>query len=338
MSPGKVLIVGPAWVGDMVMAQALFKLLKKQNPEVTIDVLAPAWSGALLERMPEVRRALTMPLGHGQLALRQRWQLGVTLRKQDYQQAIVLSNSWKSALVPFTARIPLRTGWLGEWRFGLLNDVRYLDKKLLPLMVQRFLALGVNNKIVIAEEEYRPALQVSQASVVATLTKFNINISGQPIIALCPGAEFGSSKRWPAEYYAEIANIQRMQGAAIWIFGSAKDQSVAAEIQHATQNACVDFSGRTTLGEAVDLLSLATKVVTNDSGLMHIAAALQRPLVVVYGSTSPHFTPPLSNNVEILSLKLSCSPCFQRECPLGHWKCLRDLSPALVSQALERLV
>jgi len=337
MVTNKILVIGPAWVGDMVMAQALFKLLKTRDPQVIIDVMAPSWSGPLLARMPEVRQALTMPLGHVKWGWRQRWELGCSLRHENYQQAIVLPNSWKSALVPFVARIPRRTGWLGEWRFGLLNDVRYLNKKRLPLMVQRFLALGIDQDVVMEKDEYRPLLQVSESSFTDTRTKFNITISDQPIIALCPGAEFGSSKRWPAEHYAEVAKQQHAAGAAVWLFGSAKDQPIAAQIQQATQNKCVDFTGRTSLGEAVDLLSLTSKVVTNDSGLMHIAAALQRPLVVIYGSSSPQFTPPLSDNVKILSLGLSCSPCFQRECPLGHWKCVRDLSPHLVLDALTQL-
>lgn len=357
-TPTKILIIGPAWVGDMVMSQALLKRLKADNPDCLIDVLAPGWSGALLERMPEVRRALSMPLGHGQFGLVQRWQLGKSLRAEGYDQAIVLPNSWKSALVPFAARIPQRTGWLGEWRFGLLNDVRYLDKEKLPLMVQRFLALADDKRAGIPDNDkrYHPKLLVTQSSIQIALNKFHLNknppsppfVKGGTstvsppfnkgglggIIALCPGAEFGPAKRWPSEHFAAIAKQKLNEGYQVWIFGSAKDQPVAAEIQQLTNNNCVDFTGKTNLGEAVDLLSLATTVVSNDSGLMHIAAALQRPVVVVYGSSSPRFTPPLSDNVKILSLNLSCSPCFKRECPLEHLKCLRDLTPELVLQEM----
>lgn len=337
MQTHKILIIGPAWVGDMVMAQALFKLLKEQNPAAVIDVLAPAWSAGLLERMPEVRQALTMPLNHGQLALTQRWRLGRDLRAQHYDQAIVLPNSWKSALVPYAAHIPRRTGWRGEWRFGLLNDVRYLDKQRLPLMVQRFLALGHENtaNIELDEKKYRPTLCVSTNAITTILAKFNLPYPIQPILALCPGAEFGPAKRWPTEYYGQIAQQKLAEGMQVWLFGSIKDQPIAAEIQQHTNNRCIDFTGRTNLGEAVDLLSLASLVVSNDSGLMHIAAALQRPLIVVYGSSSPRFTPPLSDNVKILSLQLDCSPCFKRVCPLGHLKCLRDLSPELVLQEMQ---
>jgi heptosyltransferase II len=335
-SAKKILIIGPAWVGDMVMSQALLKRLKALDPNCSIDVLAPAWSSALLERMPEVRRALTMPLGHGQFNLMARWRFGKQLRAEKYDHAIVLPNSWKSALVPFAARIPQRTGWLGEWRFGLLNDARRLDKQKIPLMVQRFLALANNKNSDVPEnaKQYWPTLIVTETSINTTLNKFNLSPSTQSILALCPGAEFGPAKRWPAKHFAAVAKQKLTEGFQVWLFGSVKDQPVAAEIQQATQQACVDFTGRTTLGEAIDLLSLANTVVSNDSGLMHIAAALQRPVIVVYGSSSPRFTPPLSDNVKILSLGLDCSPCFQRICPLGHLKCLHDLSPAQVLAAL----
>lgn len=344
----KILVVAPAWVGDMVMAQALFKLLKRRLPAAIIDVLAPVWAQTLLERMPEVRKVIPMPLGHGQLQLKKRWQLGRALRAEHYDQSIVLPNSWKSAVIPWAAKIPQRTGWFGEWRLGTLNDARFLNKQQLPLMAQRFLALGLSkeNAVLVSERDsmaaiapYHPQLRVSAESVAQALSKFNLSKTyAQPILALCPGAEYGSAKRWPAEYYAAVAKARLAAGWAVWIFGSAKDQPIAAEIQQQLQNAAVDFTGRTTLGEAVDLLSLATVVVSNDSGLMHIAAALQRPLVVLYGSSSPQFTPPLSDHVKILTLQLFCSPCFQRECPLHHLKCLHDLSPSLVLQAIDELV
>lgn len=333
-----MLIIGPAWVGDMVMAQTLFKLIKANEPTTIIDVLAPAWSRPLLERMPEINQALAMPLGHGQLGLKQRWQLGRTLRTENYTQSIVLPNSWKSALIPLAAGIPQRTGWRGEMRFGLLNDLRHLDKTRLPLMIQRFLALGLaKNQAIANESAYYPHLKVTTESCAATLAKFNLSSSQKPILALCPGAEFGPAKRWPSAHYAAIAQQKLAEGMQVWLFGSPKDQVVAAEIQEATQQGCIDFTGRTTLGEAIDLLSLAQIVVSNDSGLMHIAAALQRPLVVMYGSSSPRFTPPLSKQVKILSLQLSCSPCFQRECPLKHLNCLKDLSPSLVMQAMNEI-
>jgi len=334
----KFLVVGPAWVGDLVMSQVLLQLLKKQDPAATIDVLAPAWARALLERMPEVQQIHAMPLGHGQLQLRERWQLGRNLVPENYSRAIVLPNSWKSAVIPFAAQIPQRTGWLGELRWGLLNDVRYLDKQQLPLMIQRFAALGLSkNKTTEAISELtKPKLVVQADSIIAALHKFDLQLT-KPMLALCPGAEYGPAKRWPTDYYAQVAKQKLAEGWAVWLFGSAKDKSVAAEIQQQTDQRCCDLTGRTNLGEAVDLLSLAQAVVTNDSGLMHIAAALNRPIVAVYGSSSPRFTPPLAEKIKILTLGLACSPCFKRECPLGHLKCLTDLMPTQVLQAITEL-
>jgi heptosyltransferase-2 len=337
----KILIVGPSWVGDMVMAQTLFKLIRQQRPSAIIDVLAPEWSRPLLERVPEVHQSWGMPIGHGQLQLKQRFLLGKKLKQNQYQQAIVLPNSFKSALVPFFANIPQRTGWLGEMRFGVLNDIRYLNKTRLPLMVQRFMALGIERFAAFPNEIPYPCLDVNEDSINTSLAELNLTRETKPILALCPGAEFGPAKRWPVAYYAEIAKAKLKEGWCVWIFGSAKDQAVAKEIQSAISSACVDFTGKTSLAQAIDLLSLATVVVSNDSGLMHIAAALNLPLVVVYGSSDPRFTPPLSKQVKILSLGLSCSPCFQRECPLkenDHLRCLTELKPDVILNAVNTVV
>lgn len=336
MSNKKILIVGPAWVGDMVMTQSLFKLIKQQNSTANIDVLAPPWSRPLLARMPEVRQALHMPFGHGQLQFKQRWQLGKALRTEKYDQAIVLPNSWKSALIPFAAKIPLRTGWLGELRYGLLNDYRHLNKRQFPLMVERFLLLGLTANSNICANWQRPQLHIDQAAIKTTLNKFNLT-TDKPVLALCSGAEFGPAKRWPAKHFATTAREKMAEGWQVWLFGSVNDQTVAHEIQQYTNKDCIDLTGKTSLGEAIDLLSLANMVVSNDSGLMHIAAALQRPLVVLYGSSSPTFTPPLSDCVKILSLNLACSPCFKRECPLEHLNCLQQLMPVKVLDAIDQL-
>jgi len=328
------LIVGPAWVGDMVMSQSLYLLLKQQNPDLNIDVLAPAWTRPLLERMPEVREALSMPLGHGDFNLKARYQLGKSLRERHYDQAIVLPNSFKSALVPFFAKIPKRTGWRGEMRYGLLNDLRILDKTRYPLMIERFMALGLPKNESLTKPYPFPKLKIAEKSVEQVKEKFAITTS-TPILALCPGAKFGPSKRWPAEYFAEVADYGLKQGWQVWLFGAQEEQVATEVIQAQTQRQCVDFAGKTSLAEAIDLLSLSSLVVTNDSGLMHIAAALDRPLIAIYGSSSPDFTPPLSHQVEILSLGLECSPCFKRECPLGHWKCMRDLKPERVIKVVE---
>lgn len=337
----KILVVGAAWIGDMVMAHALCRLLKQRQPSAQIDVIAPSWTQPLLERMPEVSQAISLPIGHGQLKLGERYRLARQLRAKHYDQAVVLPNSWKSALIPFWAKIKKRTGWRGEMRWGLLNDLRYLDKKQWPLMVQRFLALALEEGEPLPETYPYPRLQVNKQQVVALRERLQLTDQQRPILALCPGAEFGPAKRWPSEHYAALANRLLAQDWQVWLFGSPKEQEVAQAIQQLTEQRCVDLTGKTQLGEAIDLLSLAHAVVSNDSGLMHIAAALQRPQVVIYGSTTPGFTPPLNKQAEILSLNLSCSPCFQRECPLTdekHLQCLTQLTPERVEQAIFRLI
>ncbi len=344
MASRRILIIGPSWVGDMVMAQTLFKVLRQQHPDCEIDVLAPQWSLPLLERMPEVRRGLSMPLGHGQLQLGARRRLGLDLRKQAYDQAILLPNSLKSAIVPFFADIPLRTGWRGEMRYGLLNDLRVLDKQQYPLMVERFVALACERGAVLPKPIPRPALQVNieSARTIYAEKVLMQATTGQKVLALCPGAEFGPAKRWPDKHYASLAASYLDRGWRVVLMGSAKDSEVAERIRHAlpptVHEDCISLCGKTSLGQAIDILSQVDAVVSNDSGLMHIAAALQRPLVVVYGSTSPDFTPPLAEVVAIEKIPVDCGPCFKRECPLGHMKCLVDLEPVRVIASLDRLL
>ncbi|EGV51729.1 lipopolysaccharide heptosyltransferase II [endosymbiont of Riftia pachyptila] len=336
-SASPILVVGPSWAGDMVMAQSLFKALKRRDPEASVEVLAPGWSKPLLARMPEVDAAIEMPLGHGRLGLAERWRLGHSLRNRGYSQAILLPNSLKSALVPFWARIPLRTGWIGELRYGLLNDARRLDKQRWRMTVQRFVALAQPAGEHELPEIEPPALQVDPAERQRALQALGLKKGERPLLALCPGAEFGPSKRWPEAHYAELANHYLSQGWQVWLFGADKDQPACAEIDRLSDGACVDLAGRTTLAQAVDLLSLADAVVSNDSGLMHVAAALDRRLVAVYGSTDPGFTPPLNSRSKVVRLGLDCSPCFQRECPKGHLDCLNRLPVESVIDALEAL-
>jgi heptosyltransferase-2 len=335
--PQRILIIGPAWVGDMVMAQPLFMLLKQRYPSVLIDVLAPDWSRPLLERMPEVNQAISMPIGHGELALAKRKAIAMTLKANQYDQAIVLPNSFKSALIPWWAKITKRTGWLREMRGLLLNDGRRLDKQQYPLMIERFMALALAPGETIPTPYLHPHFKVDETNIAAARHKFNLTDTHSKILALCPGAEFGPAKRWPDAYYAEVANTWLAKGWQVWLFGSKNDIPVCEQIQQATANRCVTLAGKTSLAEAIDLLSQVNAVVTNDSGLMHIAAALGRPIVAVYGSTSPGFTPPLAERVKIVRLGLDCSPCFKRECPLQHLNCLKQLQPVQVISALEQL-
>ncbi len=338
-SEPRYLIVGPSWVGDMVMSQSLFKTLKQKHPNAIIDVIAPAWSVPLLERMPEVDHSITLPLGHGDFKLATRYRLGRQLRDK-YDVAIVIPRSFKAAITPFFANVPVRVGWRGEMRYGLLNDIRLLNKKRYPLMVQRLVALAGAPNAAAVENYPHPELQVNKPQFDNLRTKFGLHPE-KPVLILCPGAEFGPAKRWPEQHYAAVAETKIHQGWQVWLMGSAKDNVVAEDIRvglnESDRKACFNLAGQTALAEAIDLMAMADAVVSNDSGLMHIAAAVGRPLVVVYGSTSPGYTPPLADNVKIEALDVDCGPCFKRECPQGHLKCLQDLSPAKVLEALAEL-
>ncbi|MGB4498395.1 MAG: lipopolysaccharide heptosyltransferase II [Methylococcaceae bacterium] len=324
----KILIIAPSWVGDMVMAQSLFIALKNQQ-DCQIDVVAPSWSLGLLARMPEISKTFVMPLTHGEFGLKARFSLGMQLRFENYDQAIVLPNSWKSALIPFFAGIPKRTGFIGEMRYCLLNDARKLDKSVLTMTVQRFVALGFENSKNLPIYSF-PSLNVSANQQKAVIEKFALRLAN-PILVLCAGAEFGSAKRWTEAHFAELASQKIAEGWQIWLIGSEKDKSVTEEINKLTGWQCQDFAGKTDLTEAVDLLSLADTVVSNDSGLMHVAAALNKKVIALYGSSDPKFTPPLHSEAEIVTLNLECSPCFKRDCPLGHRQCLTDILPSQIA-------
>lgn len=336
-----ILIIGPSWVGDMVMAQTLFICLQQQHPGCAIDVLAPDWSRPILQRMPQVRQALSFPLGHGALDLAVRRKIGKQLKGQ-YDQAILLPNSLKSALTPFFAGIPLRTGWKGEMRYGLLNDLRLLDKQRYPLMIERFMALAYPPAAELPKPYPRPSLQIDPAERDSALQAFSLHVADRPVLALCPGAEFGDAKRWPAQYYAQVAEAKIRQGWQVWIFGSKNDHPGGEEIRQwlipGLREEVYNLAGETSLAQAIDLMSCATAVVSNDSGLMHVAAALDLPLVAVYGSTSPEFTPPLAEQVAMVRTGIECSPCFDRTCRFGHYDCLRLLKPQRVIDALTDLV
>lgn len=339
----KILIIGPSWVGDMVMSQCLYTEIKKLHPEAIIDVMAPGWCKPVLERMPEVNQAIEMPLGHGDLNLLARYQLGKILRDDQYDHAYILPNSAKSALVPFFAKIPVRTGWKGEMRYGLLNDLRN-NKKAFNLMIERYIALAHPAKNMtgsgcLTNMPY-PKLTIDTVAQKEALNKFGLS-SDRVAIGLCPGAEFGPAKRWPEQHFAVTAKTLIEQGHQVWLFGSAKDREVTDKIKNSLpaelQAFCYNLAGNTSLIEAIDLLAACKIVVSNDSGLMHVSAAVGCHIVALYGSTTPSYTPPLAEHVEVLHTDISCRPCFKRECPLGHLKCLTELTPDLVINAIDKL-
>jgi heptosyltransferase-2 len=332
----RILIIGPSWVGDMVMAQSLFMRLRQLRPTCEIDVLAPGWSLPIIARMPEVRAGIEMPLGHGALGLGERRRLGLALRDKNYTQAIVLPGSWKSALVPWFANIPRRTGYRGEMRLGLLNDIRPLDKTLFKTTPQRFVALAEEGAVSAAPEIPIPHFAVDAARTVKLLKRLDLDPM-QPAVGLMPGAEYGPAKQWPVEYYGALAKQLAVAGVQTWIFGSGKEKELGDALRWASGDVAINLCGRTSLTDVVDLAAHCKAVVSNDSGPMHIAAASGVPVVAIYGSTTPDHTPPLTERKRVHYLRLECSPCFERTCPLLHTNCLRQISPQAVRTSLQEL-
>lgn len=343
----KIFVVGPSWVGDMMMSQSLYRTLKALHPAATIDVMAPAWCRPLLEKMPEVDNAIPMPLGHGALAIGERRRLGKQLKENGYTHAYVLPNSLKSALVPFFADIPKRTGWRGEMRYGLLNDLRPLDKDAFPLMVERYVALAYDKQKVqkatdLPQPLLWPKLSVTENDIATTLNQFSLSTQ-RPAIGFCPGAEFGPAKRWPHYHYAALAQkLITEQGYQIFLFGSQKDKEAGEEIKQTltpeAREACFNLAGETSLEQAVNLIASCKAVVSNDSGLMHVAAALERPLVALYGPSSPDFTPPLSHKARVIRLITGYHKVRKGDAEQGYHQSLIDIQPEKVFAELANLL
>jgi heptosyltransferase-2 len=326
-----VLIVAPSWIGDAILSEPLLALLREPYEAPIVDVLAPAWCAPVYARMRGVRRIVENPVGHGKLDLRARRKLAAELRTQGYSCAFVLPNSWKSALVPWLARIPRRIGYVGEARRFLLNDARALDRKGMPRLVDRFAALAGSSGTRVPMPP-APVLMPDLVNRAQAMRALGLR-TDRPAVILCPGAEYGPAKRWPPTHFADLARRFLEQGVQVWIVGSPNDTLAASAVMAAAgeyARQIRDLTGRTDLGSAIDLLSAGALVVSNDSGLMHAAAAVGVPLVALFGSSSPVYTPPMSPVAQVARIKIECSPCFKRECPLGHFRCMRELKPETV--------
>jgi heptosyltransferase-2 len=330
------LIIAPSWVGDAVMSQPLLSRIKEKMPGLALTAFAPPWVSPVYARMAEVSATIDNPFPHGKLGLKERWQLARALAKQQrYDLAFVLPNSWTSALLPFFMGIPKRCGFTGVARYGLLNLRHTLDKAALPLMVERFCQLAEAPGQPMPRPVPNPRLVSTPEQQAATLAALGVQKPAHKLAVFCPGAEYGPAKRWPTRHFAALADRLAEGGFAVWVLGSGKDRPLGEEIiAQAKQAEIANFCGQTKLDQAIDLMGQADAVVTNDSGLMHVAAALGRPTAAIFGSSSPGFTPPLSDKAAVVSLKLDCSPCFARTCPLGHLDCLEKLLPEQVLAAL----
>ena len=339
-APQRLLVISPNWIGDAVMAQPLLQLLRRQHPDSLIDILAPGWVAPVWRAMQEVDTVIEAPFRHGALQLRERWTFARRLKKRGYGAAYVLPNTLKFALIPWLAGIPKRVGYRGEMRYGLLNVVHRDERKPKRPMVSFYAALASAPVAVAPRPDAlpRPALAASAAQQAYAQEHAGLD-AARPLLVFAPGAEFGSAKRWPTTHFAELANIvlNRLPDMQIALLGSGKDRPVCDEIV-ALAPAVHNLAGSTSLDQAVALIAAADAVVSNDSGLLHIASALNRPIVALYGPTDPAHAPPFSDVAQSLWLHLECSPCRKRECPLGHHNCMRQMSADMVWQPLQAML
>ena len=334
--PGRrYLIIGPAWIGDMVMAQSLFITLKERYPGCEIDVVSPEWSLPVLDRMPQVRRGIALPVAHRAFGLPTRYRTGRSLKNHGFTHAIVLPRSWKSALVPFLAGVPVRTGYRGEMRYGLLNDIRHLDRMVLTRTVQRYVALAYERTEhpVLPPETPYPALQHDKPNADRLITQLGLTLD-KPVVGFMPGAEYGPAKQWPIDHFARLASMLVEQGYQVWVFGSSREKQLGELIVRKLERDAYNLCGKTGIIDAVDLVACAEQVVTNDSGLMHVAAATDVRVNVIYGSSTPDYTPPLTENATIFYRALDCSPCFDRQCRYKHYNCLKQIEPDEVNKKI----
>ena len=316
----RILVVAPNWIGDALMAQPLLARLHQKIPALEIDVLAPEWVAPVARRMPEVEEVIAVPFRHKALQLAARWKIGRELKARGYDQAMVLPNTWKSALVPFFAGIPIRVGYVGESRYGLLNRTH---RKSDASMALHYARLAEPPGSELKEPLPAPRLEADPQEIETAKRRFGVR---ERYVVFCPGAEYGPAKRWP--YFGELS---RRLHAQMVILGAAGDREAAQGIiGH-------NLVGETTLDQAIALIAGADYVVTNDSGLMHVAAALGRPQLALFGSSSPEHTPPLSPAARVLWLRVECSPCFERVCPLGHFRCMREMTVETVLKEIQNL-
>ncbi len=337
MANNRYLIIAPAWIGDMVMSQSLYCLLKQQQPACHITVIAPGPCADIAHHMPEIDTVLNWAFPRGKMAFKARYRAGKSLRHAGYTHAIVLQNSWKSALIPWAAHIRTKTGYHGEMRYGLLNDRRRLNKLQLPTMIQRFCALASSNQHSLPFDQLPwPTLHINQAQIDQAKTHYLGNqATNRPLLILCPGAAYGPAKQWPIDYFRHLAVAMVQKGWFVLILGGPNEATIGQTITDQLDHS-LNLAGKTALPDAMALIRQANHVVSNDSGLMHIACALNRRCTVLYGSSTHTFTPPLSQYATALyRTDLTCRPCFQRTCRFGHYHCLTQLSVQQVLDTIE---
>ena len=340
----RTLVISPNWIGDAVMAQPLLQLLKAAHPERPIDVLAPPPVAPVWRQMAEVDEVMVTPFRHGALQLKERWRYARALRQRGYADAYVLPNTLKFALIPWLAGIARRVGYKGESRYGLINVMHHDDVPPRP-MVPFYAALALAPVAPLPQAQRsavpRPRLVAGAEQIAAACAKAGLD-AGRPLVAFAPGAEFGTAKRWPPGHFGALARaiLAARPDAQVALLGSPKDRETCDEVLQAAgaASAVFNLAGAASLAEAVALIAHAGAVVSNDSGLLHVASALNRPVIAIYGPTDPGHAPPFADVAASISLRLECAPCKQRECPLGHHDCMQKIAPQQVWQTLQPML
>jgi len=347
-SGSPILIVPYMWIGDFVRCHSVVKLIRRRFPARPIDVLTTPMVSPLIDYMPGVRKGIVADLPRRRLALRQQHELADRLRQEGYGQALVMPRTWKSALVPYLAGIPCRTGFVGEGRFGVLNDLRWGERKL-PRMIDRCAALALPKGEPAPAEWPLPELVVPQAELAAWRGGLGLEAGGGVDIALAPGA-VGPAKRWPASFYGGLARQLASEVHRVWILGGPLERTLAAEIAAPSLpsparaggsggGSIRDLTGPD-LRTAILALAAAHVAVSNDSGLMHVAAALGTPTVGIFGPTSPSLWAPLNPLAAVVETRseLACRPCHKPVCRLRHHRCMRDITVEQVLAATQSAI
>ena len=341
--PLNSLIIAPQWIGDAVMTEPLMRRLHARGERLTVGALP--WVAPVYRAMPSVAEVIEFPFAHGglQFAARRRTAQDFSKRAQPFDAAYVLPNSLKSALLPLFAGIPKRIGYMGEARVGFLTH-RLKNPTNKPPMVAFYSALSGEEHPKTGYQADIPQLTLKNAEVQTTLDELGLQRGNYVVFS--PGAEFGAAKRWPVSHFVDLALKLDLQ---VVLLGSGKEfelcESIAQLVNEKQPNKCLNLAGKTSLAGAFAAISATKYIVSNDSGLMHVAAALGVPQVAIFGSSSPLHTPPLSGAAHVLWLKndanylpaLDCAPCFARECEFGHTRCLRDISADRVLKTMEIL-
>lgn len=332
MATSPILLIPYMWIGDFVRCHSVIRLLKAQHPDAPIDVLTTSMVAPLLDYMPGVRKGIAVDLPRKRLAFGQHRALSARLRAEGYGQALIMPRTWKAALAPFLAGIPIRTGFVGEARFGLLNDLRW-GERALPRMIDQCASLALPKGATAPPDWPLPELKIPPSEISAWRQRMGLPADGRPAVALAPGA-VGPSKRWPSASYAALAGRLAGEGHAIWVIGGPGERDLAAEIMAAAPDRVRDLTGHD-LRNAILALAAAQAAVSNDSGLLHVAAAIGTPAIGIFGPTSPWHWAPLNPIAAVIEAQVAvpCRPCHQPVCRLGHHHCMTEISTDQVAEA-----